>query len=174
MVNIIRALRERWRSRTHSHTHLQTHTCTICSFWFGFFCGQFLLFSILQQVSVLSIHCILPLCPSTHTHPCGSTSFLERQKPCIIFCYLLLQMEPSFDDLVVSRPPPSACVFIYSDLSHFLSFPAWPLILSTCLCLFRPISLFFSLSPLLSLCIRVSSFCYQSCFHNNCDLSVSA
>lgn len=86
----------------------------------------------MQQIHVLSINCILPLCLSvqthTHTHLCGSTAFLEWQKPCIIFCYSLLQMEPSFHDLAASRRPPPAYVFIYLDLSHFPSFlPSPPL-----------------------------------------------
>lgn len=62
-------------------------------------------------------------------------------------------------------------VFIYSDLSHFL-FPA--LSSSLHVYVYSDTSPSFSLSPFLSLCTRVSSFCYQPRFHNNCDLSVSA
>lgn len=67
-------------------------------------------------------------------------------------------------------------VFICSDLSHCLSFlPSPPLpvfmFIQTHLSLFRSVSppFFFP-----SRRTRVSSFCYQPRFHNNCDLSVSA
>lgn len=71
-------------------------------------------------------------------------------------------------------PPPSAYVFIYSDLSLPL-FPA--LSSSPRVYVYSDMSPSFSLhlSPLfLSLCTHVSSFCYKPCFHNNCDLSLSA
>lgn len=142
-------------------THRQTHNFRL----FGtLFCEQFVLFSILQlvhQIHVLSINCILPLCPNTHTHTvahsqhthththlCSSNAFLEWQKPSIIFCYLLLQMEPLFHDLAISRSSSLCiCFYLFRPLPTSLS---CPLLLSARLCLFRYVSLFFSpsFSPL--------------------------
>lgn len=54
---------------TFGHSHTDRHT--ILGFLVRFFCEQFVLFSILQlvhQIHVLSINCILLLCPNTHTH----------------------------------------------------------------------------------------------------------
>lgn len=145
---------------TFGHSHTDRHT--ILGFLVRFFCEQFVLFSILQlvhQIHVLSINCILLLCPnththtrshihSTHTHLCSSNAFLEWQKPSIIFCYLLLQMEPLFHDLAISRSSSLCmCFYLFRPLPTSLS---CPLLLSARLCLFRYVSLFFSpsFSPL--------------------------
>lgn len=127
-----------------------THTYTSLGFLLGFFSEQFVLFSILSlapQIHVLSISCILPLCHSVrmHTHAvihtlphlCGSTCLPWMTKILVLsfviyYCRWSHHFAPWLS-LAVH-------IFIYSDLSHFLSF------LSACLCLFRHISLsFFSL-----------------------------
>lgn len=137
------------------------------------------------RIHASSINCILPpghfvwICTDTHTlvhtktHLCGSNTFLEWQKPGIIFCYLLLQMQPSFHDPAVSLHPPPACVHLFRFLSLSLSFLAMaPLLMFMFIQTHLPLSILAPTSSSLPHCTRVSSFCYKPRFHNNCDLSI--
>lgn len=114
------------------------------------------LFSIIQAAAQL-LSVTFSHCPHGHT-PLFLGLLPRMIKPSVIFCYSLLQMEPSFCD---PPPPPSAYVFIYSNL--FLSFFHAPLLFAY---LFSHISLSV-FPPLPTFRTGVSSFCQQPCFHNN-------
>lgn len=138
---------------TFPHSH--AHSRTILGFLGGFSANNlcFLVFSSLCSRSVYYLSIAFSHSATlseyalrdTQSHLCGSTSFPERQKktkknPGIIFCYLLLQMEPSFHDLAAFLAIlPLRALYLFRLLS--LSLFSWPLRLFRCLCLFRCISL---------------------------------
>lgn len=123
----------------HSHSHTDTHIHTISGFLVGFSLNNlcFLVFSSLCSRSMYYLSIAFSRSARTHTRTHAhaythtlrsSTVFLEWQKTGIIFCYLLLQMEPSFHDLAVScPPPPAACFYLFRPLSLFSPLPCPPL-----------------------------------------------
>lgn len=137
---------------TFPHSH--THSRTILGF-LVLFCEQFVLFSILQlvqQIHVLSINCILPLCLSvqTHTHTSVARPPSSNDKnPVLSFVIHYCRWSHHFMTSLPLAVLPLH-MFLFIQTSH--TFPlSCPLLLSACLCLFRHISLFFSPPPTQSL-----------------------
>lgn len=122
--------------QSHTHTNAPVHTL----FWplFCLLLNNLCILVFISLFRVFSIICILRIL-HTHTHTITSS-----EKGAIIFWGLLLQMEPSFHDRLVSfYACPLLHVFIYPVLTLFLSiFPA--AISSSCMFMFiqTPLPLF--------------------------------
>lgn len=135
-------------------THALAHNFRL----FGrLFCEQFVLFSILQlvqQIRVLSINCILPLChfvricTHSYTHSCTFVARLPSQNDKNLVLSFVIYYCRWSHHFMTSLPLailPLRVLYLFRLLS--LSLFSWPLCLFQCLCLFRCISLFFSSPP---------------------------
>lgn len=149
-------------------THRQTHNFRL----FGtLFCEQFVLFSILQlvhQIHVLSINCILPLCPNTHTrshihstHTRTHTPLFLKRLPRMTKTQHYLLLFIIADGAIISWPRHLSFLlplhmFLFIQTSPYLSFlPSPPLrafmFIQICLPLFLSIFLP-SFSPSAPMC----------------------
>lgn len=101
----------------------------------------------MRQARVLSMNCILSLSHFECTRHCGSPALRARRRS-IIFCFTVISTP--FRHAHLPLPPASPPLLHVYVVSH--ASPPPP-----------------TLPPHPH---PVSSFCYQPCFHNNCDLAV--